>query len=190
MSNYCNVSDTRLSSFILGHYNKQKEENKIVEKGPFMEYLRGEIEADNILVDSVEIRTPVSKTEELAMLIHEITIIGESVDFVAGVDAINEWVLSRRSNDGDGASINYTSPDMVYRLDQVATEGIIVGAFSRAWIGDFTKYFNPPLLYAKTEIFFEARQEQAGQAAQLGSFAVGYTLEKVTKESFIDALIA
>ncbi len=152
-----------------------------------MEFLRGELALTGATVTTEEINTPVSKTQELAMLIHEINKICESVELIALNTAINEFTLNSEAHTGEATSPDFNDPDTIYRVDHTAEEGILTSA--KHYSGPTSKKGDPPLLYTKGKMYFEGRQRLAGQATQYASIQIGYTLEKVSKEAYIDALV-
>lgn len=154
-----------------------------------MEYIRGSVNGTGVAVNTEEIVTPVSKTEKLAMLIHEINMELNMVEFLAGVQTYNALVVSRRSHEGDANIPEWNDQDVLHYARSQAVEGIIVGSFSREQHGTLNKKFDPPLLYTKSLIYIEAGQGQAGQTSQAMTCAIGYTLEEVSREAFIDALV-
>lgn len=162
----------------------------MVHKGPFMEFLRGRVShSGGTNVESARIAVPSSKTEELACLIHQIEI---KMDEPTYVLAAHEWIkagISKQDYDGDANMPNYENTDMIWIVENTATEGIVVGPFGRNEQNTYIKYFDPPLLYAKADIWLLHELDAGQPAAKIAQTIIGYTLEKVSREAFIEALI-
>lgn len=151
----------------------------------FMEYLRGTVtETGANTFSQVTINTPVGRANQLAMLIHEIVMELDptnSIDALADNDGINMQVTKDSETNlvGVDSESHIASHDQTFKL---VTSGATT--FDRRK----TKIFNPPLLYAKSKMFFSA--VSAGQAAaKTYNVKIGYTIEKVDKTSFIEALV-
>lgn len=133
----------------------------------------------------VAINTPVSGTEELAMLIHKIAMVGEWPNPTAGsVSHIREQVMKRAI----GSSVGYDDPDLIWRVQKaVETSGVGDPAW-QSGSEDNETYFDPPILYARPQIFVSI--DGANNGAVKGMVvAIWYTLEKVSKDAFIAALV-
>jgi hypothetical protein len=160
---------------------------KIVAKGPFMEYLQTTV-ASSLAVATEGLPTPVSKTEELAMLIHQIMIDPADPTFSAGVVTTISACVTDESHEGDGLTPPLGDRSVLYKIDRRANEGIVAGAFSRIQSGPMIAYFDPPILYAKSTIYCEA-EHSANAGGGDCEFKIGYTLEKVSRDDFIAALV-
>ena len=154
-----------------------------------MEFLRGVVTCGAITVTTTIIPTPVSATEEYGILLHKIMIQPSIPSFSAGIVTLNHHALCSESHDG-GVTPGYEDPSLLYRHDQRANEGIVVGASSRMPLSPTVVEFDPPILYTKKNLYWEAERNVAGAGGAEASIAIGYTLEKVSREDFISALVS
>ena len=162
----------------------------MVNKGPFMEYLRGHLSHDGgTTVDTLRILTPSSKTEKLAMLIHQITLIVQQPAFNAGSWQFCDAVITDESHEGDDIVPWMEDSSVLHRVRQWAQEGIIAGTWTRWREGEETIEFDPPVLYPKAAIYLEMEVSDPQAAGKYSSCMIGYTLEKVSDEAFIAALV-
>lgn len=164
-------------------------EKKIVNKGPFIEQLRGKVSSVSNTVLSTELKTPVSKTTKIAMLIHWIRFKMTEPTFSAGAITTLNNCLSKRSHVGDADIPQPDDPDVLYRVDRWAQEGILAATFGRGQTNPMLVEFDPPLLYARDEIFFEAVRSAAVAGGGDMFVNIGYTLEEVSQQAYIDALV-
>ncbi len=154
-------------------------------KGPFMEYLRA-----NVLQSAVdtftekEIRCPTSKTENMAMLIHEIEIHPLMlIDATpTNADVIHGQVTKKSK---DALTLLY-DPDL---LSLFSTYTALNAVFNQLlYRGTMTRKFDPPILYPRASMFLGVHT--AGMTATVRiAVRIGYTLEKVSREDFISALV-
>lgn len=155
-----------------------------------MEFLETElVHSGSAVVETERMLTPVSKTEKLAMLIHMIEMQVEDPLFSL---ASSEWanaVISKTSHEGDVDLPSYGDPDIMLFYKRWAREGLVLGPFSKKDSGHDIVYFDPPVLYAKTEIFLEFELSTNQTAGLVSACRIGYTLESVSQEDFIDALV-
>jgi len=158
----------------------------------FMEFVRDIVTetAANTYTES-EFAVPTSKTEELAMLIWEIKtqldrpsiedgetntlhaqVTDRSETAIQGIERVGQIILHRRASDA----------------------GAISGALSdyldlRESGGDVqTVKWDPPILYAKSTMFLSLAGIGNSGAKSVRA-KVGYTLERVSREEFIEALV-
>lgn len=161
----------------------------MVTKGPFMEYLRGRItEAVSGTYAEVELKTPSSKTEKLAMLIHQVIWDGDDLLCAAG-----EWMqiraaLQRRTKTGIPGGIS--NSDVVCQWKRFFRDigpGTAYQSEQSPWIVEF----DPPQLYAKDSIFLSMLKtyQTTPGGTKTVDVAIGYTLDKVSESDFIDALV-
>ena len=151
-----------------------------------MEYLHGKILQSAINVyEEVEIRTPSSKTEVLATLIHEVDfhVSGfEAGATVADVDAFQ----CRLTKKPQTTNIFLDNPDLIAYYELWAILGTVFNSFwengARIW------KFDPPILYPRDAMYLAVKTQ--GFAMVRAVYArVGYTLERVSSEDFIAALV-
>ena len=151
----------------------------------FMEFLRanGTPGAANGF-KNVEIKVPASKTESLAMLIHRIDFYldpEEDLDAPAHADKLT-WQLCSSEQSAIIPINNSAIVDMAQLYDLLVTSGLAALTFP------IVHEFNPPILYAKDTLYLGIQTVGQGDADTMG-VRVGYTLEKVTKDQFIEALV-
>jgi len=153
------------------------------EKGPFIEYLRADATQTAInTYKETEIPTPVGRANNIGMLIHEVTFEQDTVlDAIADADRciFHLALVSHTETKGinDDGIIAKTS-----KIFYFTTSGAVVFNMQE------THKFNPPLLVAKSKLFFG--YNTAGQAAvKTGNIRIGYTLALVDKDAFIEALV-
>ena len=154
-------------------------------KGPFMEFIRVDfsLSAANIYTEE-EVATPSSRTETMAMLIHSIemypTIQADTTP--TNNDSINLHV-SKTSK----AAYGYISDPDILAIFGVTTHlNAVFNGFT--YRGSQIQKFDPPILYPKASLFFAAASLGFAQAAAV-KCRIGYTLEKVSREDFISALV-
>lgn len=160
-----------------------------VNRGPFMEYLRARHTSTGVTVVTTAVETPISKTEELAMLIHEINLYCAEPNFTLATRNNQYLVVSKRSHEGDAALQGYGNQDCLHFRTLIAAEGIAAGTQRAEQQGEVQKRFDPPLLYSKSQIYIESLQSAAGMQDAQVECSIGYTLEKVSRDDFIDALV-
>ena len=154
-------------------------------KGPFMEFLRGNVvQAAINTYAELQVPTPASKTENMAMLIHSIEIHpSRLVDTTPTNGDFMEVHVAKASK---AASAFIHDPDILatYKVETVINAG--VGEIQET--GQQVYKFNPPILYPKTNLYIAI--SSVGLAATAGGkVRIGYTLEKVSREDFISALV-
>ncbi len=125
------------------------------------------------------ITMPVSGNENLACLIHQIKMAVEP-EIVAAVQMVMKALVR------DRATGNHNN---------IADEGVLACfcGFIQPTLYipmcDFAWYFDPPILYAKSVLhLFFTTSNFVG--ATNGNFQIGYTIDKVSKDAFIAALVA
>ena len=156
---------------------------------PFMEFLRGKIGQVTVgAYAEVEIRTPVSRTEELAMLIHMIECKLITVPIVAGAVTRSFCHLcDRPSTEIRGIE----EPECLFH-HLVFTDAEAMADTSK--LVQFlaneirVQLFNPAILYAKDAIYLGVNNENT-PISTTATVRIGYTLERVSSKDFIAALI-
>ncbi|MBA7703987.1 hypothetical protein ES703_112784 [subsurface metagenome] len=154
-------------------------------KGPFMEYLRQRVAqtAANSFTE-IEIATPTSKTENMAMLIHSIELYPSSYTDPAPADS--DWVALTVANKHHTGNLQISDPECLAQFKALMTLGAVTNLIEYA--GSQETKFEPPLLYPKAHLYLSIKSEGFA-AALIGMFRIGYTLEKVSREDFISALV-
>lgn len=154
-------------------------------KGPFMEYLRATVtqSAPNTYTE-IQFPTPASKTETLAMLIHSIELHPSALMEIAPTSADS---ISAHLSEASKTSVRtIIDPDILAYylaftiLDAVASQLVITGEQKAT--------FDPPILYPKAKLYLGINT--TGFVAEKNVICkIGYTLEKVSREDFISALV-
>jgi len=160
-------------------------------KGPFMEFLRNRVKQVSVNVHAEEeIPTPCSTTENMAMLIHWVFFHTDDPQSDEGSYGAITTYLARHSQSG---GIAMQDPDCIAAYQQTIAIGRYEGTLS-----EYYEYyedpqvlvFDPPVLYAKSVIYHGiGTVQQPGAALKTSDVAIGYTLEKVSKDDFIAALV-
>ena len=154
-------------------------------KGPFMEYLRADIlmKAANSFTQ-VTIPTPTSKTETMALLIHSVEF--EASRAIDTTPADNDAVMMQIADASQIDAIYLSDKDCLARYSTIYSLGAVTTVLHEKQAPKTT--FDPPLLCAKANVYFGMKS--AGMTAALyGYVRIGYTLEKVSREDFISALV-
>jgi len=158
-------------------------------KGPFMEFLRGRVTqaAINTYAET-EIRTPASKTEKMAVLIHMIEFHGDDLEGTEGTYAsVTGALLDRTST----AIRSINAPEVIAFFWRFMGLGRYQGTLTEHNEQESSPkafYFDPPILYAKDSIWLAVNTAQCPSVKTIDC-RVGYTLEKVSDTDFISALV-
>lgn len=155
---------------------------------PYMEFLRFPSREQAVIDTYMEtvIPTPCSGNENLAMLIHQIKIRVDHPQFVAGVEVyVNASVHDRQRSSVSG-EMNVGCLMRYMRYIWVDAGGQY--QWQAGELDAITQYFDPPILYAKQNIYFGLNSGNC-ISVRGGYAAIGYTLEKVAKDDFIAALV-
>ncbi len=154
-------------------------------KGPFMEFLRA-----NVLMavankyEEVQIPTPTSKTENLAMLIHSIELEPSSWCDITPTNLDTLHVtLTKRSKD---TTVYMDDPDLLAHVASFTTLNAVANHVLLT--GNQKTDFSPPILCTKANLYFGIMT--VGFTGVHGARCrISYTLEKVTREDYISALV-
>ncbi len=160
------------------------------EQGALMEFLRGRSAETTVdTLNETEIRTPVSRSEKLAMLVWQIQATLSEPD---SEDGVRNTVDASLTEDTQTA-IQLLSRDGTINAWQRALEfGRVQGTLSE--FGMFVEsvnllqYYAPPFLYAKDAMFLQV-QGTGNTGLKAVEVKVGYTLERVPDSLFIAALV-
>ncbi|MBA7709591.1 hypothetical protein ES703_118512 [subsurface metagenome] len=154
-------------------------------KGPFMEYLRANAiqTTMNVYVET-QIPTPTSKTENMAMLIHSIELHPSTPADAA--PANGDTVSLQLSKTSKSAIMTLAVADIIAKYKvQTVTNATYLQLYE---IGQQKQTFDPPILYPHANLYFATNT--VGFAAVTSAYIrIGYTLEKVSREDFISALV-
>lgn len=141
----------------------------------------------------VEVRLPVSENENLACLIHQVEMqVGSLAGGLAGGTAVHSAHLALRSAPPgtvwDIWNVGVICAHLYAIYSNVADDvKVRFGTKSDNQLATF--YFDPPVLIAQNLIYLAAGNFDISTAASYGACRIGYTLEKVTREAFIAALV-
>jgi hypothetical protein len=154
-------------------------------KGPFMEFLRATISqsATNAYAQ-IQIPTPTSKTENMAMLIHSIELL--PTNLVAAAPATTDHVRAHLASKSKTSVSTIVDPDVLAYYKAFTSLNAVFN--DTLFFGEQKQTFNPPILYPHANLF--AAIQSMGFAAVITlTCRIGYTLEKVSREDFISALV-
>ena len=148
---------------------------------PFMEFLRGRIpQAVLTEYSEVEIRTPVSKTEELAMLIHMI----ETKVIKCPMEDLQTREASCHLAECPSDHVRgIEEPECLYHHGVWSEAGYSEGTLtehSQFYTKEIDRQvFNPPILYAKDSIYLGVICDNPVNLTT-ATCRIGYTLERVS----------
>jgi len=154
-------------------------------KGPFMEFLRGKV-AQTVVNTYAELQipTPTSKTENMAMLIHSIEL--EPALMAQSLPTTGDSVHVHLSSKSRTASGEMDEPDVLAARSSFT---ILNAVFHAVLVKGLEKNtFDPPILYPKANLYAGINTTTFAAITNL-KFRIGYTLEKVSREDFISALV-
>ncbi|MBA7551421.1 hypothetical protein ES705_43961 [subsurface metagenome] len=154
-------------------------------KGPFMEFLRAEVTMAIVdTYEEVQIPTPTSKTENLAMLIHSIEL--EPATYADSTPVSLDTLHLQLTKRSKTEPVYLDDPDLLARfasttiLDTVANHILTTGHQKTD--------FNPPILCTKTNLYL-GLNTNGFTTICIARCRIGYTLEKVSREDYISALV-
>jgi len=152
------------------------------------------IQADEISINTTaeyKIQTPVSKSESLAMLIHFLRFElppNSQIDTLI----VDTHVQLRRRSSSTG-SLARNDPSVIATYAEFVSVGKVAGAAEKAIAytseGSKLVYYDPALLIAQSVLYLSVKSYNE-TVVRYGHCQIGYTLGKVSKESFIAALIS
>jgi len=140
--------------------------------------------------NEVMIPLPTSGTEIMALLLHEVDfrIAGPEM----GVDtqmASNSVYLTKSHRTGPVNNC-FADPDLLAMYMEHVTINQVAGAGQLLWHDGIPVWrFSPPILIARDAVYFANRTFMQAAANTVASVRLGYTLEKVSREAFIAALV-
>lgn len=154
-------------------------------KGPFMEFLRAiAIQPAINTYGQTQIPTPTSKTENMAMLIHQIELIPNAV--VDAAPVTGDTVMLHLTSASKTTIAEPNDPDNLAYFKAVTLLNAVWHGIT--YLGSMMSKFDPPILMPKANLYVGIHS--AGMAATHEVTAkIGYTLEKVSREDFISALV-
>ncbi|MBA7707873.1 hypothetical protein ES703_116757 [subsurface metagenome] len=150
-----------------------------------MEYLRGSVimAAANAYTEVV-LQTPTSKTENMAMLIHEIDL--RPSKLVAITPASTDTMSVQCTKASKTGFTKISDPDVLARYLTYTHLDAVFNYLAEH--GSQLTKFDPPLLYPKSQIYIAVVSSGFDATVDLHA-RIGYTLEKVSREDFISALV-
>ena len=154
-------------------------------KGPYMEFLRARaLQAAINTYAETQIPTPTSKTENMAMLIHSIEIVPAMLHALAPANADMIEMHLAKTSQTDVLTLD--DPDVLAYYHCMTVLDAVFGALAER--GEQKQTFDPPILYPKANLYLGV--SSVGMASvRFGEVRIGYTLEKVSREDFISALV-
>lgn len=160
--------------------------------GPFQEQLN--VVAQETTINTTaeyEIVTPVSKSEAIAMLIHQLRFELAPPTLIDTLTVDTHVQLRRRSS--TTGALARSDPSVIATYAVFASVNKVAGAAEKAiaYTEEGSKLINydPPLLIAASRLYL-AVKSYVETAVRYGHCQIGYTLEKVSKEDFIAALVS
>lgn len=135
--------------------------------------------------NNAEIVTPASKTEKMAMLIHAVFFF---IPRPFAVVTINTEIGAQLHSFDSTALLNAFQDGYVAGSNRNRFTGAAVGDGTEQWQIPAAQYFSPPILYAKSSIWLACMGVLTTQTNTC-DVAIWYTLETVSKDDFIDALV-
>lgn len=158
--------------------------------GAFMEFMKGKVTEPTLnTYTEIALVTPASKTEQMAMLIHQILL---RVDGPDPVDADLSYVYAQLTKRTMSGFTEVDDPACLYSRIWSQKLGIAEGTLSE--YACFSQghwpiiYFDPPILYTRDYMYLAVLGD-ANTVVKSAYLSLGYTIEKVTTEQFIAALV-
>ena len=150
-----------------------------------MEFLRQKVTqtAANAFTQ-VAIATPTSKTENMAMLIHSIEL--EPTRHVDSTPTEADRISMTVAKTSQASDLEISDPDCLAMM-RINTRLAAI-YHDTIYIGRQNHKFDPPILYPKAFLYCSVGATGMASAI-IGHFRIGYTLEKVSREDFISALV-
>ncbi|MBA7556203.1 hypothetical protein ES705_48902 [subsurface metagenome] len=154
-------------------------------KGPFMEFLRALVVQTAInTYQEIQMPTPTSKTENMAMLIHSIELYPTNI--LAGSIANGDVLHAHLSKTTKTAPGKVADADILAEYRAYAALAEIF--HDTVYMGSQKHTFDPPILYPHANLYAAIQTTGFTSVVSL-NVRVGYTLEKVSREDFISALV-
>ena len=164
--------------------------------GPFLEMINGEIEVEvdgTVNWAKYAIDMPVSENENLACLVHYLWMMPRSlaayvktaVGSYGSVAMLSLWEPLSNADVVDGMK----RQGVIHWIDDVYS--VAVAGQACGWTTQKTNpiYFDPPILIAQRRLWFSAGQAGANDETIVAGFNIGFTVEKVSRDDFISALV-
>ena len=162
-----------------------------VNPGPFLEVYKmytKETTENTYVEDAYPM--PVSENENLAMLIHKIMMRPGEPDLIASTKTENDVQLTSQSNP---APVAWHDESVIMRRDVSYNFLGVITTAPVEWETSpmpHIEYYDPPLLYARRNMYLGVLGKNNGVGVVMNCYVyVYYTVEKVSKEAFIAALV-
>ncbi|MBA7553689.1 hypothetical protein ES705_46285 [subsurface metagenome] len=154
-------------------------------KGPFMEFLRAIVTQTAInTFAEVQIPTPTSKTENMAMLIHSIQM---QPNNLVDTTPTNLDTVSVQMSKVSKTGVKFIhDPDILAFYQALTNLDTVYNGVT--FKGHEIQTFDPPILYPHANLYFGIYTVGLTNV-EIGRCRIGYTLEKVSREDFISALV-
>lgn len=137
------------------------------------------------------IHTPVSKTANIAMLIHQIRF--ELPPNTQVDTAIVDTHVQLRKRSSTTGSLARNDPAIIATYAEFVSVGKVAGAAEKAIAytsqGSRLIYYKPPYLVAASRLYLAVKSYNE-TVVHYALCQIGYTLEKVSHEDFIAALVS
>ena len=157
----------------------------------FMEFIRAVLAESTVNVyTEAEIATPVGRSVRQAMLIW---LVEWSLDDAEAVDTAISQSRAHLAKDSQSAVLGLQDSSLISRKVNTIVAGSAQGSLTEYMqVGgtqhpDFQR-FDPPLLYANSSLFLGIGGV-GNLSARSVAVRVGYTIEQVTSEEFLEALV-
>ncbi|MBA7699380.1 hypothetical protein ES703_108075 [subsurface metagenome] len=140
--------------------------------------------------NEIMIPLPTSGTEIMALLLHEVDFIVAGAEFGVDTQMSSNGVYLTKSHHTAPVNNNLADPDLIAMFMEHATINQVAGAGQLLWWDGIPVWrFSPPILIARDAVYFANRTFSQAAANTVASVRLGYTLEKVSREAFIAALV-
>ncbi len=154
-----------------------------------LEFICGQEELAVVNVpEAFTIYLPTSKTELMAMLIHDIwlPVLMPGAPAATGETGAGACVTKNKNS-----AFGLQDPDViagveVQRFWDMPTVGVTIQDY---WT-PMHYHFDPPVLVARDILYFKIKSDNVDSVLLTGYYRIGYTLEKVSREAFIAALVS
>jgi len=137
----------------------------------------------------IAIQLPTSRSELLAMLVHQV---GFELAPNTLIDTVTDDTHAQLRRRSATSILARSDPDLIASYAVFASVGKVVGAAEKAVVlmaeGYLQSYFDPPLLIARNQLYL-AVESYNETVARYAAVRIGYTLEKVSERAFIAALV-
>ncbi len=162
--------------------------------GQLMEFLRGRLLVPTGPTLNKEIiALPSSKTELMAVLLHDIWFQAKYVDpsLKAG-DMMYSTEYSISTREPPASNVFHYNEEgclMFYYRGRSYTESALSNTEGMQFEGQRQMHFDPPVLIAQDYLWVAGMSNKAVMLESTAYYMLGYTIDKVSREAFIAALV-